>query len=209
MALKLVNQFGSGTKLSPAEWREKIALPVLSAESPAKLQNFVNGAFIDAIDGTTVDDVSPATGAVIATIPRSKEGDVEAAVAAAKTAFETWRNTAPAARADLLDRIADGIEAWSAELAVMESADSGKTIKMASTVDIPRSVANFRFFAGQLRHDETGAWAMHDAINYSVRCPIGPCALICPCALMRHPSRATDYRRLLAVPEIALSLLYL
>ena len=62
----------------------------------------------------------------------------------------------------------------------MEAQDVGKTIRMARQVDIQRAISNFRFFAGQIRHDETGCWAMHDAVNYATREPIGICGIISP-----------------------------
>lgn len=66
------------------------------------------------------------------------------------------------------------------ELASIESRDSGKTITMASKIDIPRAVSNFRFFAGQLRHDQTGCHMMSNALNYTRREPVGVFALITP-----------------------------
>lgn len=147
---------------------------------PVTLFNYIGGAFLPAADGRTLEDVDPSTGRVAATLPRSSGVDVDAAVAAARGAGDGWRRTSVTHRAALLDAIADALEAWGPELAAMESADSGKTIRMASNVDIPRSVANFRFFAGQIRHDETGCYAMHDAINYATREPLGVAGLISP-----------------------------
>jgi aminomuconate-semialdehyde/2-hydroxymuconate-6-semialdehyde dehydrogenase len=66
------------------------------------------------------------------------------------------------------------------ELAVLESRDTGKPISVARTVDIPRAVANFRFFAGAVRHDETGFHPMAGALNYTIRRPVGVAALITP-----------------------------
>lgn len=80
----------------------------------------------------------------------------------------------------MLDRVADAIKARAVELATLESEDAGKTLRMASTIDIPRAEANFRFFAGQIRHDETGCFMMGDALNYTLRSPIGIAGLITP-----------------------------
>ena len=150
------------------------------ATPPLTLLNYVGGAFVPSKSGETIPDFNPATGKVVASIPRSRAEDVDAAVAAAKAAFPSWAATSVAVRAAFLDRIADGLEAHLETLAAMESQDCGKTMTMARTVDIPRAVANFRFFAGQIRHDSTGCWAMHDAINYSTRVPMGVCGLISP-----------------------------
>ena len=147
---------------------------------PHVLSNYIGGSFLPASTGATLEDRNPATDGVIATIPRSAAADIDAAVAAARAAFPAWARTSPLARAALLDKIADLIEAEAPALAAMESEDAGKTLRMATSVDIPRAVANFRFFAGQLRHDETGSFPMHDAINYSVRVPVGVAGLITP-----------------------------
>ena len=147
---------------------------------PLALANFVGGSFVPALDGATLDDHNPATGRVVATIPRSAARDVDAAVAAARAAFPGWAATPPAVRAALLDRVADGLEAHLEALAVMESQDCGKTLAMARGVDIPRAVANFRFFAGQLRHDALPGFPMHDAMNVVTREPLGVAGLIAP-----------------------------
>jgi hypothetical protein len=77
------------------------------------------------------------------------------------------------ARADALDAIAEGVAAWAPELAALESADVGKTLRTAQSVDIPRAAANMRFFAGALRHDEGTAVAGASTLDYAVREPVG------------------------------------
>jgi aminomuconate-semialdehyde/2-hydroxymuconate-6-semialdehyde dehydrogenase len=145
------------------------------------LQNFVGGAFVAPAGGTYLDDLNPATGETIGHIPDSGPEDVEAAVAAAREALAgTWGREPAAARADLLDAIASEIERRAEELAALESLDTGKPIKLARTVDVPRAVANFRFFAGAVRHDETGFHAMDGAFNYTLRRPLGVVGLVTP-----------------------------
>ena len=74
-------------------------------------RNFVGGAFVDAASGATLDNLNPATGAVIGTIPRSSADDVDAAVAAARAAASgPWGRMSAVERADLLDRVAAGLE---------------------------------------------------------------------------------------------------
>ncbi|HEV8269206.1 MAG TPA: aldehyde dehydrogenase [Thermoanaerobaculia bacterium] len=145
-----------------------------------QLANFIGGSFVPAAAGETIDDVAPATGEVIAAIPRSKAADVDAGVEAARRAFESWRKTSVAERADLLDAIASRIAAHAEELAELESTDTGKPIKIARSVDVPRAVANFRFFAGAVRHDETACHPMEGALNYTLRSPLGVVGLITP-----------------------------
>src|SRR5512135_1616910 len=113
------------------------------------LSNFMGGAFVPPCGGAYLDDVNPATGETIGRIPDSAAEDVDAAVAAARAALDgAWGKETAAARADLLDAVASEIERRGEELAALESLDTGKPIKLARTVDVPRAVANFRFFAG-------------------------------------------------------------
>ncbi len=145
------------------------------------LANYIGGAFRPALSGRTLDDLNPATGEVIATVPRSEAPDVADAVTAARASLDgAWGRATVAERADLCDAVADRIEARLDELAELESRDTGKPVSLARRVDIPRAIANFRFFAGAVRHDHTEAHAMADAINYTLRQPLGVVGLITP-----------------------------
>jgi aminomuconate-semialdehyde/2-hydroxymuconate-6-semialdehyde dehydrogenase len=148
--------------------------------SVPELRNFVNGAFTPAKAGSLLDDLGPATGEVIARIPRSTKADVDAAVAAAKAALPAWARTPVAKRAALLDRVADLLEALLDEAAAMESRDTGKPLALARSLDIPRAVSNFRFFADLVRTKTDDASMMADALNYTHRSPAGVCALVTP-----------------------------
>ncbi len=146
-----------------------------------RICNLIGGKHIPAQSGGYLDDIGPATGQTIAQIPDSDAGDVDAAVAAARSAMAgSWGRSAAAERADLCDAIADGIEARSEELAELESLDTGKPVWLARSVDIPRAISNFRFFAGAVRHDATAMHEMVDAINYTQRRPLGVVGLITP-----------------------------
>jgi aminomuconate-semialdehyde/2-hydroxymuconate-6-semialdehyde dehydrogenase len=154
---------------------------IATAAQPQRVRNFVGGSSADAADGRTLDDVAPATGQVVATIPRSSAADVDAAVRAARSAWGgAWGRTGTAERAALLDRVADRIEARIDEFARIEAEDTGKPVNLAKTLDIPRAVANFRFFAGAVRHQETACHPMDGALNYTLRRPLGVAALITP-----------------------------
>jgi len=146
-----------------------------------RVENYLGGAFVPAFGGGCIDDVAPATGTVVCSIPRSGPDDVAAAVTAATEAGRgPWAHTTVAERADLLDAIADRIEERLDELSSLESFDTGKPRSLARSVDIPRAVANFRFFAGAVRHHEDGFQTMPGAINYTLRQPVGNVALITP-----------------------------
>jgi aminomuconate-semialdehyde/2-hydroxymuconate-6-semialdehyde dehydrogenase len=146
-----------------------------------KLANLIGGAMEAPADGVYFDDIDPATGAVCAQVPDSDERDVARAVEAAQGAFEGWSTTPAAERSRLLCHLADLIEGDLDELARLESIDTGKPLSVARTVDIPRAVANFRFFATAILHT-TGQSHQTDttAINLTLRAPRGVAGLISP-----------------------------
>jgi len=121
--------------------------------------------------------LEPATGAVYAETPASDDKDVKSAVSAAVSATTEWSALTGGERGRHLTRIADAIEREIEQLALAESIDTGKPVSLARTVDIPRAVANFRFFAGAAEHfaGESHAFG-RTAINYTLRQPVGACA---------------------------------
>jgi aminomuconate-semialdehyde/2-hydroxymuconate-6-semialdehyde dehydrogenase len=145
------------------------------------LQNYAGGAWYDAASGATLENVSPATGEITATIPSSGPEDVDRAVGAAREALAgPWGRSTAAERADLLEAVAERITSRADELAALESLDTGKPVTLARNMDIARAIANFRFFAGAVRHDRTGAHEMSDALNYTLRRPLGVVGLVTP-----------------------------
>ena len=142
--------------------------------------NFINGVFVDAIDGETLTNLNPATGQTIGTIARSKDSDIEEAVKAAASAQEAWSSLDMLERAMWLDRLADGLEARKEELAHRESQDTGKPLALARRVDAQRSIDNFRFFADFARTQEPEVFEMRDATNFVHRNPVGTVGLITP-----------------------------
>ncbi len=145
------------------------------------LPNCIGGRFVPPTTGHYLDDVAPATGEVVARVPRSGPEDVDAAVSAAQQALDgSWGRSSFAERADLLDAIASALERRHDELVALESQDTGKPRWLAGQVDIPRAVSNFRFFAGAVRHQETSCHPMAQALNYTLRCPVGVAALVTP-----------------------------
>lgn len=147
----------------------------------SQLHNFIDGRFTPPHSGAWFDDIEPATGEVLAAIPDSDERDVDAAVSAAKRAFPSWSKTPVADRSRLLLRLADLIERDLDTLAALESRDNGKTVALATRLDIPRAVANFRFFATAILHDSSEAHVTDGvALNYTLRQPLGVVGLISP-----------------------------
>jgi betaine-aldehyde dehydrogenase len=113
-----------------------------------KLQNFIDGEFVDAAEGATEDVTNPANGEVIAEMPLSTEEDVNRAVAAAKRAFPDWAATPPGERAAALIKLADLLEEHAEELSDLEAADAGKPRKAFLEDEMPFLCDNLRFFAG-------------------------------------------------------------
>lgn len=142
--------------------------------------NFINGVFVPAVSGHTIDTVNPATGQVITTLPRSSAEDVEAATQAALQAGSAWQATSMEERIAWLHRIADALEEEAETIAQLESTDTGKPIALSRRVDAARSVANFRFFADYASQQEELTFTDHGAINYVHRSPVGVVGLITP-----------------------------
>jgi betaine-aldehyde dehydrogenase len=115
------------------------------------LQNFIEGEFVDPVEGRTEDILNPATGGVIATAPLSTAADVDRAVAAARRAFDGWSNETPGERAGALLKLADAIEENADEIADLEAANAGKPIAAFRGDEIPFMCDNLRFFAGAAR----------------------------------------------------------
>jgi aminomuconate-semialdehyde/2-hydroxymuconate-6-semialdehyde dehydrogenase len=145
------------------------------------IRNFIDGQHADAASGQTFDKIDPATGAVIAQVPDSDARDVERAVQAAARAFPAWARTPVAERSRLLLAIAERIEAEQERLAHAECVDTGKPLRLARGMDIPRAASNFRFFATAIPHFHSEAYRTDQtALNYTLRQPRGVAGLISP-----------------------------
>ena len=146
------------------------------------LQNFINGEFVDPVDGQTEPVLNPATGEVIAEAPLSTGADVDLAVRAAKAAYDEWSVTTPGERAFALLKLADAIEEHADELAELESDNAGKPINAFRDDEIPFMVDNLRFFAGAARCMEgraTGEY-MRGYTSMIRREPVGVVGQIAP-----------------------------
>jgi aminobutyraldehyde dehydrogenase len=141
----------------------------------------VGGAFADSVTGETMDVIAPATGEVIASVPRCSADDVDRAVDAARATWESWQDKTPKDRSELLHRMADVLHEHAEELAQLESVNVGKPL-MASRDEMPFSADNLRFFAGAARHLEGKSAGEYIEGYTSVirREPLGVVAGICP-----------------------------
>lgn len=145
------------------------------------LKNYINGQLLEPLSKKHLDNYNPATGKVYSYIPDSDEKDVEMAYQAAKNAFPEWSNLSKNKRSDYLIKIARLIEKNLDRLALAESIDNGKPLKLAKTVDIPRAAANFHFYGTGILHYASHTHSMEDtAINYTLRQAVGVAGCISP-----------------------------
>jgi aminomuconate-semialdehyde/2-hydroxymuconate-6-semialdehyde dehydrogenase len=146
-----------------------------------QISNYINGQLVPPLSGNYLENINPAEGKVYSLLPDSDERDVEAAVVAAQAAFQSWSQMPLANRAAILLKIADLIDRDLDVLALAESVDQGKPVKLAKSVDIPRASANMRFFATASMHVAAESHFMEgEAINYTTRTPVGVAGCISP-----------------------------
>ncbi len=171
--------------MAPQSLRCAAADEVRTADGSVRLlQNYINGRFVR---GTReFADVDPADGSVIAQVSEAGRDQVDESVAAARQALHgDWGRLPVPARAAMLHRIADGIEARFQDFLHAEVADTGKPIALAARIDVPRGAANFRAFADVIKaaglvsfRTETPDGVV--ALNYAVRKPLGVVGIITP-----------------------------
>ena len=151
--------------------------PVLTAP---KLANRIGGAKAPPQTGAYFEKLDPARNRPLCEVPRSVKSDVDAAVAAAKQAQPAWARTPLKDRCAILRKTAELIERDLARLARMESEDTGKPVKLSSSLDIPRAARNFRFFADFLEGRVEATHPMEGHENVTHRVPVGVVGLVTP-----------------------------
>ncbi|MGH8194173.1 MAG: aldehyde dehydrogenase family protein [Woeseiaceae bacterium] len=146
-------------------------------------RHFINGDYVDAIDGGRFDSVNPATGEVIATVAAASHRDIDAAVAAARSAFQSgvWPRMAPRERMEILYRFTDLIDEHSEQLAVLDTLSMGKPITDMLQIDLPSVIETFRFMAeciDKIEGSVTNTAA--DVMHFVLREPLGVVGAISP-----------------------------
>ncbi|ABQ38611.1 aldehyde dehydrogenase [Bradyrhizobium sp. BTAi1] len=167
------------------EWeRQMTKVDVHAALKPpfaARYDNFIGGAWKAPNAGKYFDNISPITGQPVCQIARSDASDIEAALDAAHAAKDGWARTSVTERAQILNKIADRMEANLAKLALAETWDNGKPIRETTAADIPLAIDHFRYFAGVIRAQEGSiAEIDHDTIAYHFHEPLGVVGQIIP-----------------------------
>jgi aldehyde dehydrogenase (NAD+) len=146
-------------------------------------QLLIGGRFQDALSGKTFATINPATEEVLAEVAEADAPDVDAAVKAARAAFnkKDWRNMAARDRSKLLWKLGDLIMQYADELALMETMDNGKPLFESRNVDIPLAAETFYYYAGWCTKIEGETIPVPgNYLNYTLREPYGVCGIITP-----------------------------
>src|SRR3989344_1062463 len=147
----------------------------------AKYDNYIGGKWVAPVDGKYFDNVSPLTGKTFCQIARSNEKDVNLALDAAHAAKDAWGKTSTTARAIILNKIADIMEANLETIAIAETIDNGKPLRETTYADIPLAIDHFRYFAGCIRAQEGSIGEIdHNTMAYHFHEPLGVVGQIIP-----------------------------
>lgn len=145
-----------------------------------RLEHWIDGRPVPPAGGRWLDVHDPASGRVHAQVAAGTAADVDASVAAADAAFPHWSSLPNDARARWLERLADALEARLDAFAQAESRDAGKPVRLAREVEIPRAVANLRFFAHAATQFASESHHGQAGLNYTLRQPLGVVGTISP-----------------------------
>ncbi|MFI5691169.1 aldehyde dehydrogenase [Kribbella sp. NPDC051586] len=146
-----------------------------------RYEHYIGGEWVPPAKGRYFENPSPVTGENFTEIARGTADDVERALDAAHGAAPAWGRTSPAERANILNKIADRVEANLELLAVAESWDNGKAVRETLGADMPLVIDHFRYFAGALRAQEGSVSVIDDdTIAYHFHEPLGVVGQIIP-----------------------------
>ncbi|WP_040168000.1 acetaldehyde dehydrogenase ExaC [Microbacterium gorillae] len=142
---------------------------------------YIGGEWVEPASGEYFENVSPVNGKPFTEVARGNADDIDRAVDAAWKAFADWRKTSPTERANILNKIADRIEAHLEEIAVAETWENGKPVRETLAADIPLAVDHFRYFAGVLRAQEGSLSQLDEnTVAYHFHEPLGVVGQIIP-----------------------------
>jgi len=147
----------------------------------ARYDNFIGGDWVGPAEGRYFDNPSPVDGQTFCDVARSSAADIELALDAAHAAAGKWGRTSVTERANILNKIADRIEANLEKLAVAETWENGKPVRETLAADLPLAVDHWRYFAGALRAQEGSLSEINgDTIAYHFHEPLGVVGQIIP-----------------------------
>src|ERR1043165_6104875 len=152
-----------------------------AAHQTVRALMLINGKSVESSDGRVIDIESPATRAVVATVPRGSEADVDTAVHAAAKAFEEWKRVPPKDRGRMLLRIADAVEAETESLARTVALETGNAIRTQARPEVKSTADVIRYYGGLAGETkgETVPLGEH-VLSYTRREPIGIVGAIIP-----------------------------
>jgi len=142
--------------------------------------HFIDGAMREPASGQWLDVADPASGRPFASVADGDAHDVAAAVDAATAAAPAWAALPNELRARWLDKLAQALEDRSELFAQAESRDAGKPIGLAREIEIPRAIANLRFFAHAATQFASESHHGQAGLNYTLRLPLGVVGTISP-----------------------------
>jgi acyl-CoA reductase-like NAD-dependent aldehyde dehydrogenase len=144
-------------------------------------QLFINNEFVDAVEGSTFDVFNPFDNSLLAKVAEARPADIDRAVAAARKAFPAWAAVSPSDRGVLIGKLADAIEKDRDNIALIESLDTGHPIRDTRNLDVMRTVATFRYFAGMPDKNEGTVIPVDTGfLNYVTRVPVGVVGQVVP-----------------------------
>jgi aldehyde dehydrogenase len=147
----------------------------------SRYDNWIGGEYVPPVNGNYFENPSPVTGQTFCEIAASTAEDIELALDAAHAAAPAWGKTPVAERANVLNKIADRIEANLEMLAVGETWDNGKPVRETLAADLPLAVDHFRYFAGAIRAQEGSLSQIDDdTVAYHFHEPLGVVGQIIP-----------------------------
>jgi aminomuconate-semialdehyde/2-hydroxymuconate-6-semialdehyde dehydrogenase len=151
-----------------------------------QIRNFIQGEYRINAGGRSFPKHSPLDGGIIGYVAEADGADVDAAVKAARKALDAaWGRMTLAERVQMLYAVAQEIDRRFEDFVAAEVADTGKPVALARHVEVPRAASNFRIFADVVKNVpneffETATPDGRNAINYSLRRPVGVVGVICP-----------------------------
>ena len=144
---------------------------------------FIDGDFVKSQAENEFPVEDPSTGQELLRVQEGREEDVDAAVKIARRTFDdgSWTESSPLYRAELLNKLADIMEKNAEEITALECADTGKTLKQCSNLDVPGSIGTLRYYAGWAdKILGKTSFNVPGTFIYTRREPIGVCGQIIP-----------------------------
>ncbi|HEX4790306.1 MAG TPA: aldehyde dehydrogenase family protein, partial [Actinospica sp.] len=147
----------------------------------SRYEHWIGGEYVAPATGRYFENPSPVTGQTFCEVARGTAADVELALDAAHGAAPAWGRTPAAARAEVLNKIADRMQEHLSELALAESWENGKPIRETLAADLPLAIDHFRYFAGAVRAQEGSLSEIdEDTVAYHFHEPLGVVGQIIP-----------------------------